>query len=283
MTPRTPATARSFLFVPGNRPERFDKALLAGADMVIVDLEDAVPASAKAQARSDITAAWLRWMPMQRARVLVRINACNTLEGQDDLVWLPQLVGLPAVMVPKAEDPVSLASVHASQLIPLVETAEGLARLDALASTPRVMRLALGHLDLQADLGMNCSPDETELAPVRLAIVLASRRARLAAPIDGVTTDTKNRLLVEDDAARSHRFGFTGKLCIHPLQVAAVHAAFAPSTAQLDWARRVLQAEGAAGGAAYTVDGRMVDAPVLKLARQCLAMADKVDIATSAT
>jgi len=136
-----------------------------------------------------------------------------------------------------------------------------------------VLRLAFGNLDFQADLGMACGADEDELAPVRVAIVIASRRAGLAAPIDGVTTDTKDLTRVQADAARSLRFGFGAKLCIHPLQVAPVHAAFAPTAAQIDWARRVLLAEAAAGGGAFTVDGRMVDPPVLKLARQCLAMA----------
>jgi citrate lyase subunit beta/citryl-CoA lyase len=271
--PKTVATARSFLFVPGNRPERFDKALQSGADMVIVDLEDAVPASAKALARAAIAAAWQRWTPELRERVIVRMNACGTPEGQADIDWLPQLADLSSVMVPKAEDPAALAGVAAEQLILLIESAEGLAQLDALARSPGVLRLALGHLDLQADLGMACSLDEAELAPVRLALVMASRRAQLAAPIDGVTPEAVNLECVQADAARSRRFGFTGKLCIHPAQVTPVHAAFAPTVAQLDWAQRVLQAEEAAGGDACIVDGRMVDAPVLKLARQCLALA----------
>ena len=271
--------ARSFLFVPGNRPERFDKALASQADMVIVDLEDAVPAADKAAARVALAAAWQQWPTAQRARVVVRINAAQTDSHQDDLSWLAQLPGLPAVMVPKAEKPSDLMGVQqalgeaATALIPIIESAEGLANVDALARSPRVLRVAFGNLDFQADLGMACGADEAELAPARLAIVVASRRAGLAAPMDGVTTDTQDMSRVQTDAARSLRFGFGAKLCIHPLQVAAVHAAFAPTVAQIEWAQRVLQAEAAAGGGAFTVDGRMVDPPVLKLARQCLAMA----------
>jgi len=108
---------------------------------------------------------------------------------------------------------------------------------------------------------------------VRVAIVVASRRAGLAAPVDGVTTDTQDMTRVKTDAARSLRFGFGAKLCIHPSQVVAVHSAFTPTAMQIDWARRVLLAEAAAGGGAFVVDGRMIDPPVLKLARQCLAMA----------
>jgi citrate lyase subunit beta/citryl-CoA lyase len=246
--------------------------------MVIVDLEDAVPAADKAAARIALAAAWQQWPKAQRARVLVRINAAQTDSHQDDLAWLVQLPGLPAVMVPKAEQPRDLTGVQdvlgeaATALVPIIESAEGLANVDALARSPRVLRLAFGNLDFQADLGMASGADEAELAPARLAIVVASRRAGLAAPIDGVTTDTQDMARVQTDAARSLRFGFSAKLCIHPLQVAAVHAAFAPTAAQIDWARRVLQAEAAAGGGAFTVDGRMVDPPVLKLARQCLAL-----------
>ena len=271
--------ARSFLFVPGNRPERFDKALASQADMVILDLEDAVPAADKAAARVAIATAWQQWPAARRAQVVIRINAAQTDSHQDDLAWLAKLSSLPAVMVPKAEHTSDLTGVQealggsAVALIPIIESAEGLVNIDALARTPNVLRLAFGHLDFQADLGMACGTDEAELAPVRLAIVVASRRAGLAAPIDGVTTDTQDMNRVQTDAARGLRFGFGAKLCIHPLQVAAVHTAFAPSAAQIDWAQRVLQAEASAGGGAFTVDGRMVDPPVLKLARQCLAMA----------
>ena len=271
--------ARSFLFVPGNRPERFDKALASQADMVIVDLEDAVPVADKAAARTALASAWKQWPVSQRTRVVVRINAAHTASHQDDLSWLARLPSLTAVMLPKAEqtsdltDVLEAAGMPTVALIPIVESAEGLANVDALARSPNVLRLAFGNLDFQADLGMACGTDEAELAPVRVAIVVASRRAGLAAPVDGVTTDTQDMARVQTDAARSLRFGFGAKLCIHPLQVAAVHTAFAPTAAQIDWAQRVLQAEAAAGGGAFTVDGRMVDPPVLKLARQCLAMA----------
>lgn len=271
--------ARSFLFVPGNRPERFNKALASPADGVIVDLEDAVPAADKAAARLALAAAWQLWPTAQRARVMVRINAAQTADHLDDLAWLPQLHDLSAVMLPKAEKGTDLTGVQgalgtpAPALIPIIESAEGLANIDALARCPGVLRLAFGNLDFQADLGMACGTDEAELASARFTIVLASRRAGLAAPIDGVTTDTHDMGRVQTDAARSLRFGFGAKLCIHPLQVAAVHTTFAPTAAQTEWALRVLQAEAAAGGGAFTVDGRMVDPPVLKLARQCLAMA----------
>jgi citrate lyase subunit beta/citryl-CoA lyase len=135
-----------------------------------------------------------------------------------------------------------------------------------------VCRLAFGHLDFQADLSMHCGPDERELDSVRLAIVLASRRADIAAPLDGVTTEFQDELRLAADTQRSRRFGFGGKLCIHPRQVAAVNAAMAPSAAEREWALRVLAAnhEAGTGPGAFAFEGTMADAPVLQRARQIL-------------
>jgi citrate lyase subunit beta/citryl-CoA lyase len=136
-----------------------------------------------------------------------------------------------------------------------------------------VLRLAFGNLDFQADAGMACGPDEPELTAVRLALVLASRRAGLAAPVDGVTAAMQDAAQLQCDALRSRRGGFGGKLCIHPSQVAGVNAAFTPNPAETDWARRVLAAFEVAGGSVFSLDGRMVDAPVLLLAQRTLAQA----------
>ena len=267
------ALARSFLFVPGNRPERFAKALASGADAVIIDLEDAVPLDAKLAARDALLAAWPDFDAAQRARLLVRVNPFGTPWYQADLAAVANLTGLGAVMLPKAETPQQIA--HAAQtsglpVLPLIESAEGLGQMDLMARTPGVLRLVLGHIDLQADLGLSCGPDEAELAPVRLALVVASRRAGLPSPVDGVTTATTNAEVLAQDAQRSRRFGMGAKLCIHPAQVDGVHQALAPTDAECDWARRVLAAEVAAGGGAFSVDGKMVDPPVLLLARRIL-------------
>ena len=267
------ALARSFLFVPGNRPERFAKALASGADAVIIDLEDAVPLDAKLAARDALLAAWPDFDAAQRARLLVRVNPFGTPWHQADLAAVANLTGLGAVMLPKAETPQQIA--HAAQtsglpVLPLIESAEGLGQMDLMARTPNVLRLVLGHIDLQADLGLSCGPDEAELAPVRLALVVASRRAGLPSPVDGVTTATTNAEVLAQDAQRSRRFGMGAKLCIHPAQVDGVHQALAPTEAESDWSRRVLAAEVAAGGGAFSVDGKMVDPPVLLLARRIL-------------
>lgn len=271
------ALARSFLFVPANRPERYAKALASGAGAVIIDLEDAVAPDGKKAARAQL-AGGLAAMPVSdRARVLVRINAGGTPWHEDDLLLVGRLAkeGLGGVVLPKLETVAELGRVAAATgpvcaLLPMLESATGLAALDVLAAGPGVTRLVFGNLDFQADLGMACGPDETELQPVRLALVLASRRAGLAAPVDGVTPGTGDLVQVQRDAERSRRSGFGAKLCIHPAQVAVVNTALGPTAAELDWAQRVVEASRNAVGVT-TLDGRMVDAPVLRLAQRTLA------------
>jgi citrate lyase subunit beta / citryl-CoA lyase len=271
------ARARSLLFVPATRPERFAKALASGADGVIIDLEDAVAPGDKNAARQGLQQAVMALDVAERGRLLVRINAAATPWHADDLGALRELVanGLGAVMLPKAESAAALAEAAAAvgpcALLPLIESVAGLDAADELASSPWVARLAFGHLDFQADAGLACGPDESELVPVRLALVLASRRAGLPAPVDGISPGTQDSAQLALDAARSRRGGFGGKLCIHPAQVAAVNAAFLPSAAELDWARRVVAGFKAVGGGVFSLDGRMVDAPVLLLAQRTLA------------
>lgn len=263
--------ACTFLFVPGNRPERFRKAFDAGADAVILDLEDAVAPAEKSAARAAIAAAWSAFSAHERARVVLRINPMGSPWHDEDCATWSHLAGLGAVMWPKAEVAADLARIAAQvPVLPLIETALGLSRVRELAAVPGVLRLGLGHIDLQADLGMACGADEAELLPVRWELVLASRLAQLPPPIDGVTTNTRDAQLCSQDACRSRRLGFGAKLCIHPHQVASVRQAFAPRADQIDWATRVVQAVAAAGGGVCTVDHRMVDAPVLKLAQQTL-------------
>lgn len=274
------ARATTFLFVPATRPERIAKALASGAGAVVVDLEDAVAPDDKAAARVSLLAALQALEPAQRARLLVRTNAAGTPWHADDVKAVAACVahGLAGAMVAKAESAGVLQAVARALgpqglLVPLVESNAGLDALDTLARAPQVVRLAFGHLDFQVDLGMECGPDEAELLPVRLALVRASRRAGLAAPVDGVTTATDDLPRLQQDTARSRRMGFGGKLCIHPAQVAPVQAAFAPGPDELAWATRVLEAAPAHGGAVFRLDGRMVDAPVLALAARLVARA----------
>ncbi len=275
------AMASSFLFVPGDRPERLARALASGAGGVIVDLEDAVAPARKDAARAQIADGFAALPPAARDRLLVRVNASDTPWHAEDLALVGRLAAgdrLAGVVLPKAERATDLAALARAAgpgvaLLPLVESVAGLDALDALAAAPQVLRLVFGHLDFQADAGLACGPDETELVPVRLALALASRRAALAAPVDGVVADWRDAARLAAEAARARRGGFGAKLCIHPDQVAAVQAAFRPGDDELAWARRVAEAVRAAGGGVVNVDGRMVDAPVVRLAERLLAWA----------
>lgn len=282
VAPRPLSEARSFLFVPGDRPERFAKALASGADAVILDLEDAVAPAAKEGARAAIAQAWATLTAAQRSQVLLRTNAAGTPWQDGDCALAAQLAtqGLGGLVPAKAESAEHLAALAQAcpgvAILPLIESALGLDALPAIAHAPQVLRLVFGHLDFQSDLGMACGPDEMELLPARWAVVLQSRLAGLAAPIDGVTTALDDPAILTADTQRSRRLGFGAKLCIHPAQVLGVHRALAPSTAECDWARRVLAAVEVAGSGpgagAIRVDGRMVDAPVIALARRHLAL-----------
>ncbi|NVM91572.1 CoA ester lyase [Variovorax sp. SG517] len=272
--------ARAFLFVPADRPERHARALATGAGGVIVDLEDAVAPERKVQAREQLAASFAALPAEDRRRLLVRINAAGTPWHDDDCAQVGALAAqglIAGIVLPKAERAADLsrlatAAGPSAVLVPLIESAAGLTAVDELATSPQVLRLAFGNLDFQADLGLACDADEVELVPVRLALLLASRRAGLAAPIDGVTPDWRDAARLAADTARARRGGFGAKLCIHPDQVAPVHAGLGPTAQELAWARRVVEAIQAAGGGVVSLDGRMVDAPVVRLAKRLLAL-----------
>jgi citrate lyase subunit beta / citryl-CoA lyase len=276
----------SYLFVPGNRPERFDKACGSGAHAVILDLEDAVAPDAKPDARTKIGA----WLQAAEARdrkrgpaIALRINATNTPWFIGDLE-LCRLPGVDTVLLPKAEHvdgigEVTRALAPNATVVPIIESALGIERLASIAAAPRVCRLAFGTLDFRVDLGLGSdterAPDdeEHELAFFRSRIVLTSKVAGLQAPVDGVTTSIDDAARIEAEARRARRFGFGAKLCIHPKQVEPVHRAFLPTAEQVDWAGRVLAAVAESGGSAIQVDGRMVDRPVILEAESILARA----------
>lgn len=263
------------LFVPGDRPDRFGKALAAGADAVIVDLEDAVVPAAKAAARDHVRAA-LR----NGSGFVVRINALDGPEAAADAQLLSDLtastdVRLRGVVVPKAEDPVTLGALAGRlargfdgplPVVALVETARGVLAAPALAQVDGVIRLAFGALDLAADVGAHGDAGPL-LAHARAQVVLASRAARIVGPLDSPPTEIADLAAVAAAARAARGVGFTGSLCIHPAQLGPVREAFRPTEAELAWAHRVL----AAGDAATQVDGRMVDRPVLERARGLLA------------
>lgn len=258
------AAASSFLFVPGDRPERFAKAAAAGADFIIIDLEDAVAPSNKALARQNATA-WLA----SGGQAVIRINAADTPWHSDDLE-LASAFGAP-VMVPKAEDHGHLALLDPElPLLPLIETSFGVLNAAVICSLPAVARVAFGHIDLAAQLGVD-PEDRQAFMYARSALVLASAAAGKAAPIDGVTTVLTDASALEADVDYAKSLGMTGKLLIHPAQVGPTRTGFLPSEEDIRWAHGIWLATQES--AMLAVDGQMVDQPVITRARRILARA----------
>jgi citrate lyase subunit beta/citryl-CoA lyase len=261
--------AASYLFVPGNRPDRYERARATNAGAVIIDLEDAVAAVDKVAAR-DMVANWLT----PQVPVLVRINAADTEWFEDDIAMCIAY-GAAGVVLPKAEGASQIDAIYSGArgrmaVLPMIESARGFSHVVALAGCTGVQRLMFGSIDFQLDLGID-SDDSDELLHFRSQLVLASRIAGLAQPVDGVTTAIHDVQRLQDDAMRAKRLGFGAKCCIHPNQVDIVNRCFAPSPEQLAWARKVVDAGSNANGAAANVDGQMVDKPVYARAAAFLA------------
>ena len=267
--------ARTYLFVPGNRPERFAKALASGADAIVLDLEDAVSPAAKGEAR-DAIARWSREAAeTDRSRTVVRINDAQSAGFADDLRLLRD-ARIARVMLPKAESATQVQVVRAAlpdaRVLPLIESARGVANAHETAGAAGVTRLVFGTLDYALDLDLDIGESADGFVHAAGVLAIASRVAGLPQPVAGVTPqiDDEPRLLA--DLAWARRHGFGAKLCIHPRQVPPVHSFFAPSAEALEWARRVLAAEAASPGASQ-LDGRMIDRPVVLQAQRILQRA----------
>jgi citrate lyase subunit beta/citryl-CoA lyase len=256
---------RSYLFVPGNRPERYAKACATHAGAVIVDLEDAVAPTEKPAARRALAG----WLSVERP-VMVRVNAADSEWFDDDLRACAS-DGVSAIVLPKAERADDIARIAAicgaRPVFPLVETARGIWDVLLVARAPNVTALLFGSLDYQSDLGM-CDDD---LLYARSRLVLASRVAGIDPPVDGVTQSVDDLELLRRDCQRARQLGFGAKLCIHPRQVDIVNRCFSPSPEDVEWAKRVVDAFARSSGNAALLDGKMIDRPVLVRAEAMLA------------
>jgi len=254
------------LFVPGDRPERFTKAV-AAADVAILDLEDAVAPARRPAAREAVAAALAAG-----TTAWVRINPIG---GDDADADLRALAAVPpaAVMLAKTGAAHDLEIVRArlphTPVYALIETIAGIVELDAIAAARGLAGLAFGAYDLCAELGARVTPEV--LTPWRARIVLAARRFGRAA-LDAPFAALGDADGLAADARRAADFGFTGKLAIHPAQVAVIRAAFAPTEAEIARARAIVAGFGSGVG---VIDGTMIDAPLLALARQTLARIPK--------
>jgi len=276
---------RSLLFAPGNHARRVEKALLLGADAVILDLEDAVATAEKPATRAMVAAALQR---PRRGLLYVRVNAVDTAFCYGDLLAVVQ-PGLDGIILPKVESAAGLATIdwllaqieaerglpeRRIELIPIIETARGLRQLDAiLAAGTRVGRVAFGAGDFTLDVNMSWSRGESELAHARATIVTASRAAGINAPLDTVWVDLTDPEGLEASARTALAFGFQGKMCIHPEQIAVTNRVFTPMDAEIAFSERVCAAFARAeeeGSAAIQLDGKFIDYPIVYRAQRVL-------------
>lgn len=264
------AAVSSVLFVPGARPDRFGKALASGADLVCIDLEDAVPSEGKAAARAAAIAAIA-------PGIAIRVNGVRTRAGLADLLALGEAPALPdAVFVPMVESPDEIAVVRAAlgdaaTIVPLVETPRGLSRAADIAAAPGVAAMMFGGGDLSAELGVALAWGP--LAVARGLFVLACAQGGVPAiDVPFIALDDAAGLADECTAAKA--VGFSAKAAIHPAQLDAIHAAFRPDAALVAEARAALAAFAEGDGGAIRFKGRMLEAPVVRRYQAIVAMAD---------
>jgi len=287
-----PSGLRSFLFAPGNHPRKVDKVFGAGADVVILDLEDAVAVAEKEVTRVAVVEA----MKAPRTSLgYIRVNSFETRWCMGDLeaVVGPWLDGL---VLPKVESPDQLRAVSERisecerraglkpgtlDLMPIVETATGIEASGAIAAAcPRVRRLAFGGGDYTNDLDLTWTPEEHELAYARARLTHGSRIAGIEPPIDTVVIQVRDTERFRKSAANGRRMGFAGKLCIHPDQVPPCNEAFTPTRAEVEQARAVIRAfeqAEAQGSASIQLDGHFIDYPIVYKAQRVLALVARVE------
>ncbi len=276
-----PTYPRSYLYVPGDQEGKLARALERGADAIIVDLEDAVPASGKSAARA-LLREWIvgKRDDGARTQIWVRVNGGSLREI--DVAACATMPGLAGLCLAKVEDADEVAAVDSilsragSDLgvVPLLESAAAVLAMRSIAKAPRVCRLQLGEADLRAELGIGDAGDEA-LACARSALVMVSAAAALAPPAAPTSTDFVNLEALRMSTAKFKDLGFWGRTCIHPAQIAVVNDVFTPSAAEIDNALRIVADFDRNAGAAHAdASGRMADAATVRSARRLLAIGD---------
>jgi len=271
---------RSILFVPGARPDRFAKAMAAGADAVVFDLEDSVDASQKDAAREAI-AQYLATPATAPAARIVRFNAVNSAHGERDLEYFADTSGFDAVVIPKVEDAAMVERAATAvgrttpvPIIPLIETPLGVLRsAQIMAAKATVPALLFGAEDLTARLGATRTVEGDELAFARGQLAMAAASVGADA-IDAIFANIKDLASLRQDAERARGFGFRGKMAIHPAQVSVINEVFSPTAADLDRARRIVEVwdrAQAVGNAIALLGDEMIELPIVERARRVLA------------
>lgn len=284
-------SARSHLYVPGDRADVLAKAVTRGADALIIDLEDAVAPSAKDAAREAV-AAFLGEQPTAGTagpELWVRVNSGAAALMDVRSVVTPALSGICLAKTQNPDEVVAVAELltelevqngmvaGAVAIAPLLESASAVLGVREIAAGPRVARLQVGEADLSAELGVALGPDERELLWVRSQVILASAEAGIEPPVGPVSTNFRDLDALRDSTLALRRMGYRSRACIHPAQVAVVNEVFTPTAAELSRARELVEAYDAAiasGDGVFTdADGRMVDVAVVRAARRTVAAA----------
>lgn len=283
---------RSLLFVPGSDQRKLRKVASFGADLVVIDLEDAVAEDEKSAARA-LSAEAIPGCGSGGALVAVRVNAIGTGRMEADVAGVvrPELA---ALMIPKVQDVETLPALdraladaereHGMQVgsvrvLALIETARGIVDCERIlaAAPPRTHTAVFGAGDFSTELGIDLTRDAAELSYARSRLVVATRAAGLAKPVDGPWLDLQDSDGLAADCARSRGLGFQGRVTVYPPQVSTVHHAYSwLPPEEVERARRVVEAfeeAEASGVASIRVDGRFVDYPIYRLARERLALA----------
>lgn len=287
---------RTALFVPGNRPERVDKAIDTEADAIIIDLEDAVPFSEKKETRTKV-----RDKVMQHSKdkkIIVRINALASEFSRGDLEEVV-VEGLSGIMLPKVDNASHIQEINrylleeekkrglrigSIMIIPLIESASGVEHVFQIVSErtdpERLFTVAFGAADFTLDMGVNLTKTGEELFYPRSRIAVGCCAAGVEPPLDTpFMVDLKDRGMLEDDINRAKQLGFQGKLCIHPNQVALCNELFSPTKEEIEYAQKVIEAFNkaeASGIAAIQLDGKFVDYPVVERSKRILKLATYV-------
>lgn len=259
------SNAVTALFVPGDRPERFRKAYASGADVIIIDLEDAVSEENKDVALENILAALSPGQ--ERIEAVVRINKERISSELPALLELAtvQNNGLVGIMIPKVESPQDIPpDLGGLPIIALVETAVGIENISSIARAEGLTRLAFGAVDFAADMQ---SSHESIIGYAQTRILLSTQAAGLSPALDSPSVEISDLEKVSQDSRHAYALGFGGKLCIHPAQLPAVEQGFAPSEEEILWAKEVISISGGA----HQVQGKMVDLPVIERAKRILA------------
>ncbi|MET7293976.1 CoA ester lyase [Streptomyces griseoloalbus] len=273
-------TPLTWLYAPGDRPCVVAKALASGADVVVIDLEDAVAPDRKAYARS-ATAELLR--DPQPVPVHVRVNALSGPWARDDLAALAPAPGLSGLRLPKVSSPTDVVrvarravSAHGGvpPLYALLETALGIERAHAVATAhPSLRGIAIGEADLGADLGVR---DDAGLDWCRSRVVVAARAAGLAPPAQSVHPDTRDLDGLRASCAHGRALGFLGRAAIHPRQLPVIERAYLPTEEEIERAETVLKAAATEQGAQALPDGTFIDAAVVTAAHRTLSLARRI-------